>query len=75
MNDTLPPCCEDCGTTTNLRAYTDPETEERVLLCPRCAAGLLDEPDEPEGDEEPYDDEFADACFTAADYMRADEGC
>ena len=74
MNDTLPPCCEDCGTTANLRGYTDPETEERVLLCPRCAAGLLDERDDAEDDEEPCDDEFADACLTAADYMRADEG-
>lgn len=74
MNDTLPPCCEDCGATANLRGYTDPETEERVLLCPRCAAGLLDERDDPEDDEEACEDEFADACFTAADYMRADEG-
>lgn len=74
MNDTLPPRCEDCGATTNIRFHTDPETEEQVPLCPRCAAGFLDEPDD-DRDEEPCDDEFADACITAADYMRADEGC
>lgn len=74
MNPVTTAPCEDCGATINVRLYTDPETDEQVALCPRCAAGLLDEPDDDPADEESGDDEFADACITAADYMRADEG-
>ena len=67
--------CEDCGTTAAVRTYPDPETDEPVALCPGCARGFQDDGDVDTYDaEENCDDEFSDACITAADYMRADEG-
>jgi hypothetical protein len=75
MSDTSTTCCEDCGTAAAVRTYTDPESDEPVALCPGCARGLLDDDDgDPYDPEENCDDEFTDACITAADYMRADEG-
>lgn len=64
--------CEDCGTTTDVRTYTDPEADEPVTLCPTCAAGLLDD-DVTAGlssAEVDPDEEFRDTCITAADYFR-----
>ncbi len=75
MNDVNPVRCEDCGTTTAARTYADPETDEPVVLCPGCARALEDSDEELYDAEENGDDEFSDACITAADYMRADEGC
>jgi hypothetical protein len=69
--------CENCGTSADVRPYPDPEIDETVALCPACASDLESEDDVTAGlvsaDEDP-DSEFTDACTTAADYMRADEG-
>ena len=78
MSEATSTHCEDCGATGSVRTYDDPETELEVQLCPACArdlyagfedvtAGLVSADDDP-------DSEFTDACITAADYMRADEG-
>ncbi len=73
----LPLPCEDCTRTEHVRMYPDPETDEPVALCPFCAKALEEDLDPTAGlisaDEDP-DSEFTDACTTAADYMRADEG-
>ncbi|MDL1948198.1 hypothetical protein FBQ97_00060 [Acidobacteria bacterium ACD] len=70
--------CEDCGATRGVKTYLYLETDEPVLLCPACAREMTDAFDDftdglVPADEEP-ETEFPDACFTAADYMRADEG-
>lgn len=70
--------CEDCGTTATVRHYLDPETDEPLALCSSCAKALQDEDDDVTAGlvsaEEDPDSTFTDACITAADYMRADEG-
>lgn len=65
--------CYICNSTEDVQTYDDPDGDGRINLCRRCATELLDEPEDDPGCEEP-DDEFTDACITAADYMRADEG-
>ena len=75
MTETITPPCEDCGSTAAVRTYDDPETDIPVALCPGYARGLLDDDaGETYDAEENFDDEFSDACITAGDYMRADEG-
>ena len=70
--------CADCGATDGVRTYDDPETEQEVLLCPACArdlySGVEDVTEGLVSADDDSDSEFADACITAADYMRADEG-
>ncbi len=78
MTSDPPLHCEDCTRTIDVRLYPDPETDEPVALCPLCAKAIEDEDDDVtaglvSADDDP-DSEFTDACITAADYMRADEG-
>ena len=78
MSEATSTLCGDCGATGGIRTYDDPETEQEVVLCPACARDLNSGiEDVTEGlvsaDDDP-DSEFADACHTAADYLRADEG-
>lgn len=63
--------CDECGSTTNVRLYDDPETDEPVEFCEPCAVQILgdDEVAPHEATEENFDDEFADTCVTAADYF------
>ena len=63
--------CDECGTDSNVQPYDDPDSDGTLSLCERCAADVLGEPIESAGDQD-CDDGFADACTTAADYMRAD---
>ncbi len=67
--------CEECGETRNVRFYDDPESDDMVALCEACARSVFDSFDGPPytADEDP-DDEFANTCITAADYMREDDG-
>jgi len=78
MSEATSTHCEDCGATGSVRTYDDPETEQEVLLCPACArdlyAGVEDVTEGLVSADDDPDSEFADACITAADYMRADEG-
>ena len=78
MSEATSTLCGACGASGGIRTYDDPETEQEVLLCAACARDLYSGvEDVTEGlvsaDDDP-DSEFADACITAADYTRADEG-
>ncbi|MEO6325929.1 MAG: hypothetical protein ABIT01_01305 [Thermoanaerobaculia bacterium] len=63
--------CDECASTTDVRLYDDPETDEPVQFCEACAAQILGEDEVPpyKTEAEP-DDEFADTCITASDYYR-----
>jgi hypothetical protein len=78
MSDATSTHCEDCGATGGIRTNDDPETEQEVLLCAACArdlyAGVEDVTEGLVSADDDPDSEFTDACITAADYMRADEG-
>jgi hypothetical protein len=63
--------CYICSATTHVQTYDDPKGQGTIDLCRSCAAELVDTPNSETAIDEP-DDEFADACITAADYMRAD---
>jgi len=63
--------CYICSATAHVHTYDDPKGDGTIDLCRSCAAELLDTPSSEATCDEP-DDEFADACITAADYMRAD---
>lgn len=64
--------CDECGSTSAVRTYEDPETDNPVPFCEPCAVQILgdDEAAPDEAAEENHDDEFADTCITAADYFR-----
>lgn len=64
--------CDECGSTTDVRTYDDPDTGEPVEFCEPCAVQILgdDEDGPPGADAESADDESADTCTTAADYYR-----
>jgi len=64
--------CDECGCTIDVHTYDDPDLDGTVNLCDRCADHIVGEIPVDTGDEEDCDDEFTDACTTAADYMRAD---
>jgi len=68
-----PMTCEQCGSTTDVQTYDVPEGDGTVDLCDLCAEDAFGKYFDEPGSEE-CDDEFTDACTTAADYMRADEG-
>jgi len=74
MSHATTPQCEDCGTTSAVRPYDDPETHHPVLLCVCCARSLSDDgADDTAGlsdSEQDPDEEFRDTCITAADYFR-----
>ncbi|HNX50757.1 MAG TPA: hypothetical protein PLS53_11815 [Thermoanaerobaculaceae bacterium] len=63
--------CDECGTDAHAQPYDDPDTDGTLNLCERCAADIVGEPTESLAADD-SDDEFVDACITAADYMRAD---
>ena len=66
--------CDDCGSTTDVRTYDDPETDLPVDLCESCAVQVFgDDVDVTDGltnAEEDPDETFRDTCITAADYYR-----
>ena len=66
--------CAECGSTTNVRTYDDPETDAPVDLCEACARALYEDVEDVTTGLVPADDDpdstFADTCITAADYYR-----
>ncbi len=67
--------CEECGAREGVRLCDDPDTDEETALCASCEASIFGSFDGPPyTDEEDPDDEFANTCITAADYMREDDG-
>ncbi|MBP7797381.1 MAG: hypothetical protein KA072_02005 [Thermoanaerobaculaceae bacterium] len=66
--------CYICSSTVEVQTHDDPDGHGTINLCRDCAGELLDERVADLGCEEP-DDALADACITAADYMRADGDC
>lgn len=65
--------CDECGSDAAVQSYDDPDGDGTIALCDRCADDIFGEHlADPECED--CDDEFVDACITAADYMRADEG-